>query len=70
MRLDYEVRLGWPIHWLYHIQTICTSLWTDRCADTYHSIFMGWVLFLMPSQHCQSTQGENIAHVTLILIQN
>jgi len=24
----------------------------------YHSIFTGWMLFLMPSQQCKSTEGQ------------
>jgi len=25
-----------------------------------HSIFMGWMLFLMPNQQCQSTEGTSL----------
>jgi len=41
---DDEV-LVWQWHQLDHMQTICTLLQ----AGPHHSIFTGWMLFLMPS---------------------
>jgi len=49
--------LGWQWHQLYHMQTICTLLQTDSHASTHHTIFTGRMLFLMPNQQCQSTEG-------------
>jgi len=51
--------LGWQWHQLDHMQTICTSLQTNNHTNTSHrSIFTGWMLFLAPNQHCQSTEGN------------
>jgi len=47
--------MGWQWHQLDHMQIICTTLQTDNHAN--HSIFMGRMLFLMPKQQCQSTEG-------------
>jgi len=55
------VVLGWQWHWLDHnnnnnnmdhMQTICTSLQTDNHTNT-----SGWMLFLVPNQQCQNTEG-------------
>ena len=46
--------LGWQWHQLDHMQTICTSL---QVPTPHHSIFTGQMLFLMPNQQCQSTEG-------------
>ena len=41
-----------------HMQIICTSLQTDNCASpSLLSFFMGRMLFLLPSQQLQSTEG-------------
>jgi len=61
---------GWwgQLHQLDHVQTIYTSLQTDKHTnkphrhhtDTSHqSIFTGQMLLLMPNQQCQSTEGTN-----------
>jgi len=58
--------MGWPWHQLDHIQITCTSLQTDNHATTpapRHIIFYRQMLFLMPNEQCQSTEG-NIAQVT------
>jgi len=51
--------LRWQWHQLDNMQIICTSLQTDNHAiiTPHHSFFMGWMLFLKPSQQCQSTEG-------------
>jgi len=54
---DYGVQ-GWQWHQLDHMQTICTSLQTDNHTNT-SSLITGWMLFLTPNQHCQSTEGLN-----------
>jgi len=41
----------------YH-QIICTLLQTDNYTSISDSIFTGWILFLMLSQQCQSTEGN------------
>jgi len=38
------------------MQTICTSLQTEQHIIT--QFFTGWMLFLAPSQQCQSTEGK------------
>jgi len=59
---------GWwgQLHQLDHVQTIYTSLQTDKHTnkphghhtDTSHqSIFTGQMLLLTPNQQCQSTEG-------------
>jgi len=40
-----------------HTQITCTLLQTDNYAST-SSIFTGRMLFLMPNQQCQSTEGK------------
>jgi len=49
--------MGWQWHQLDHMQITCTSLQTDNHA-TISSIFTGQMLFLMPNQECQSTEGK------------
>jgi len=41
---------------------ICTSLQTDNHTNTHNSIFTGRMLFLMPNQQCQSTEGKVTAN--------
>jgi len=38
--------------------TICTSLQTDNHTNTSSLIFKGRMLFLMPNQQHQSTEGK------------
>jgi len=49
--------MGWQWHQLDHVQIICTSLQTDN-QDTTSSL--NWMLFLMPNQQRQSTEGIQI----------
>ena len=50
---------GWQWHQLDHMQTICTSIQTDNHANTASlNFFTGRMLFLMPNQLCQSTEGK------------
>jgi len=49
--------LWWQWHQLDHMQTICTSLQTTT-PTPHHSIFTGRMLFLMPSQQWQSSEGK------------
>ena len=52
--------MGWQRHQLDHMQIICTSLQTDNHASISTEFFtdwMEWMLFLTPSQHCQSTDN-------------
>jgi len=53
---DYGV-LGWQWHQLDHMQTICTFVQITT-ATPHHSIFTGRLLFRMPKQHYQSTEGK------------
>jgi len=48
---------GFGIQWhqLDHMQTICSTQITRPTPR--HSIFTGRMLFLMPNQQCQSTEG-------------
>jgi len=51
--------MGWQWHQLEHTQIICTSLQTDNHASTSSlNFFTGQMLFLMPNQQCQSTEGN------------
>jgi len=51
--------MGWQWHQLDHMQIICTSLQTHKHASTSSLIFfIGQMLFLMPNQQCQSTEGK------------
>jgi len=48
----------WQWHQLGHMQ-VCTLLQTDNHASTPPlSFFTGWMLFLPPNQHCQTTGGR------------
>jgi len=50
--------MGWQWHQLDHMQIIFTSLQTDNHASTSSvDSFTGRMLFLTPSQQCQSTEG-------------
>ena len=47
---------GMQWHQPDHMQTICTSLQTDNHTNTSSlNFFAGRMLFLVPSQQCQST---------------
>jgi len=41
------------------MQTVCTSLQTDNHANTLSLNFYRAMLFLMPNQQCQSTEGQS-----------
>ena len=41
------------------MQTVCTSLQTDNHANTLSLNFYHAMLFLMPNQQCQSTEGQS-----------
>jgi len=62
----------WQWHQLDHMQTICTLLQTDNHINTSALNFAGWMLFLMPNQRCQSTEGkiaaDNISLITSCLV--
>jgi len=50
--------MGWQWHQLDHTKIICISLQTDNHATTSSlNFFTGRILFLMPNQQCQSTEG-------------
>jgi len=51
--------MGWQWHQQDHTQIICTLLPTDKITSTssVKVFFTGWLLFLMPNQQCQSTEG-------------
>jgi len=49
--------IEWQWHQLDHMQIMCTSLQTDNCAITSPLFFTDRMLFLTPSQQCQSTEG-------------
>jgi len=48
----------WQWHQLYHMQSIYTLLQTDNHASTSSLNFFKRMLFLMPNQQCQSTEGN------------
>ena len=51
--------MWWQWHQLDHTQIICTLLQTDNHASTSSlGFFTGRMLFLTPSQQCQSTEGK------------
>jgi len=55
-----ELMTGWQWHQLDHMQISCTSLQTDNHTSTSSlNFFTGWMLFLMPSQQCLSTEGKH-----------
>jgi len=43
---------------LDRMQTICILLQTRNHINTSSLISTGWMLFLMPNQQCQSTEGK------------
>jgi len=52
----------WQWHQLGHMQ-VCTSLQTDNqltMPAPHHSVFTGWMPFLLPNQQRQSTEGQLI----------
>jgi len=53
------ILMGWQWHQLDHMLIICTSFQTDNPASTSSlKFFTGRMLFLTPSQQCQSTEGK------------
>jgi len=51
--------IRWQWHQLHHTQITCILLQTDNHASTSSLIFFtGQMLFLMPNQQCQSSEGE------------
>jgi len=53
--------MGFGMQWhrLDHVQTICTLLETDKHANTSSlNFFTGRMIFLMPSQQRQGTEGN------------
>jgi len=55
--------IGWQWHQLDHMQIICTSLQTDKHASTTPlEFFTGRMLFMMPIQQCQGTEGIAITN--------
>ena len=52
--------VAWQWHQMDHMQIICTSLRTDTHAGTSPlKIFTGRLLFPMPNQQSQNTEGRN-----------
>jgi len=51
--------LGKQWHQLDHMQTICILLHTNNHTNTSSFNFYRPVLFLMPNQQCQSTEGKS-----------
>ena len=49
---------------LDHMKTVCTSLQTDNHVNTSSLNFYSRMLFLMPNQQCQSTEGNSLVIVT------
>jgi len=59
---------GWQCHQLDHMQIICTSLQADNHASTSSFSFFTFVmLFLLPNQQCQSTEGMGTEGILLLL---
>ena len=55
-----EETMEWQWHQLDHLQMFCTSLQTDNHASTSSlDFFIGPILFLMPNQQCESTEGRS-----------
>jgi len=53
--------MGWQWHPLDHMQVIGTALQTDDHASTSSfKFFAGHMLFLMPNQQYQSTEGNQL----------
>jgi len=57
---------GMQWHQLDHMQTIFTSPQTDNHTNTSSLHFTDQMLFLMPNQQCQSSEGETEHYGTLI----
>ena len=53
---------GSGISWTIRKQSAPRSREITTTAP-HHSIFTGWILFLMPNQQCQSTEGKGILKV-------
>jgi len=53
--------MGWQWHQLDNMQIICTSLQTDNHTSTSSQSFTGRMLFLMPNQQCQTTEGKRMS---------
>jgi len=57
--------IGWQRHQLDHMQIVGTSLQKDIHASTSSlNSFTGQILFLMPKQQCQSTEGSRLSLAT------
>ena len=56
-----EQMMGWQWHKLDHTQIIYLHYFSRYVTmlAARHSIFIGWRLFLMLKQQCQSTEGKN-----------
>jgi len=55
--------MGWQWHQLDHMQIIFTSLQTDNHVGISSlKFFTDGMLFLMPNQQCQSTEGNLIEY--------
>jgi len=50
--------MEWQWHQMDHVQIICARIQADNLASMSSLIFIGWMLFLTPSQHRQSTEGN------------
>ena len=49
----------------------CSSLQTcNHASISSINFFTGWMLFLMPSQRCQSTEGKTELFINITNIQN
>jgi len=58
--------MGWQWHQLDHTHSIYTSLQADNHARTSSlDFFTDWMLFLMPNQQCQSTEGHRKGEIIL-----
>jgi len=55
-----QAMMGFGMQWhqLDHMQAICTSLHTDRHANTSSLTFMGQMLFTTPNQQRQRVEGS------------
>ena len=50
--------IGWQWYQLNHMQIICTLLQKIMMPAPHRSVFTGQMLFLLPKQQCQSTEGN------------
>jgi len=51
--------MGWQWHQQEHMQVLCSLIQSDNHASTLSlNFYTGWMLFLMLSQQCQSTEGK------------